>query len=252
MQKKKVALSWSGGKDSALSLWRMLNHNDYDVRYLFTTVNRNTERVSLHGIQERLLRYQAQMIGIPLVIIYVKTGSMSEYEQCLSAQLKAFKKEGINHIAYGDIYLEDLKQSRDALLRANGLQGLYPLWQQATRLLVNDFITHSFRALTCCVNDRYLDATYLGVELNRSFFSQLPTQVCPCGENGEYHSFVFDGPFFRKSLCVELGNVVYKPFMEKPQKTVLKTISLNGFWFIDILSSHVECAEVQCVVSANL
>jgi len=200
MEKKKAVLFWSGGKDSALALYRIRQAGEYEVKHLVTTVNRNYKRVSMHGVREELLDRQAALTGIGLIKMYVKESTNREYEDALLAHFMAFRRQGIAYVIYGDIFLEDLRAYRDSLLQKARLACVYPLWIEDTPRLMSEFLGSGFRTLTCCVNDAFLDQRWVGRELDQEFISQLPAAVDPCGENGEFHTFCFAGPVFEKGI----------------------------------------------------
>ncbi|HLZ17693.1 MAG TPA: diphthine--ammonia ligase, partial [Cyclobacteriaceae bacterium] len=199
-QKPKVIFSWSGGKDSAYCLYSILEKNLYDVRYLLTTINRNFGRVSMHGVREQLLERQVESIGIPLLKVYVTEGTNLEYEKQMETVLQKAKSEGIECVIFGDIFLEDLKEYRENNLAKLGMKGIFPLWKMDTTILLNDFINRHFKAVICCTNDAHLGEGWVGIELDKLFVQRLPPTVDPCGENGEYHTFCYDGPLFKTKI----------------------------------------------------
>src|SRR5687768_12882759 len=211
MGKKSAVLFWSGGKDSALALYRLRQSNEMEVKCLITTVNERFRRISMHGIREELLDRQARETGIPLLKMYVKEGTNQEYEQTLLNYFSAFRDEGIDHVIYGDIFLEDLRKYRDALLEKAGLKGVYPLWKENTGKLVRELLGSGFRTITCCTNDAFLDEKWVGKELDEKFLSQLPAGVDACGENGEYHTFCYAGPVFGRNIDFTVGEKIYRP-----------------------------------------
>lgn len=233
-EKTKAIFCWSGGKDSAYALYQVILENRYEVKYLLTTVNKTFQRISMHGVREELLQAQAGALGFPLLKVEVEEGSNAEYERQMEAVLLKAKAEGIRHVIFGDIFLEDLRAYREANLAKVGMQAVFPLWKIPTKELVRDFIDQKFRTVLCCTNDAYLDETWTGRAIDEDFLRDLPANVDPCGENGEYHTFCFDGPVFRYPVPVQAGERVYKPLelhiAEPSEKPVTK-----GFWFIDLL-----------------
>ena len=233
-EKTKAIFCWSGGKDSAYALYQVILENRYEMKYLLTTVNKTFQRVSMHGVREELLLAQADALGFPLLKVEVEEGSNAEYERQMEALLLKAKAEGIEHVIFGDIFLEDLRAYREANLAKVDMQAVFPLWKRPTKDLLRDFIHQQFRTVLCCTNDAYLDETWAGREIDEDFLRDLPATVDPCGENGEYHSFCFDGPVFRHPVPVQAGENVYKPLeltlTEPSEKPVTK-----GFWFIDLL-----------------
>ena len=235
--KPKAIFCWSGGKDSAYCLHKVLIEQQYDVRYLLTTVNDTFKRVSMHGVREDLVTAQAEAIGIPQLIVRVSEGTNGEYERQMERVLLEAKKEGINHVIFGDIFLENLRAYREQNLARVGMTGVFPLWKTDTRELVNDFISKGFKTILCCTNDAYLGESWAGREIDEIFLRELPANVDPCGENGEYHTFCYDGPLFSHKINVIHGEKVYRPLDIKTtdnSHTAGATIT-RGFWFCDLL-----------------
>ena len=231
-------MSWSGGKDSAYCLHKVLTEKLFDVKYLLTTVNDNFKRISMHGIREELLDKQAESICIPLLKVKVTKGTNNEYEKQMARVLLKAKSEGIDNVIFGDIFLEDLRKYRENKLAKLGMKGIFPLWKMNTTNLINDFISKKFKAVISCTNDGYLGKEWVGREIDQSLIKQLPVTVDPCGENGEYHTFCYDGPIFKKKIDFTIGKKVYKPLEIKtndacplPSKIITK-----GFWFCDYFS----------------
>jgi len=237
MSSHKAILCWSGGKDSAYCLHEVLLENVYEVRYLLTTVNGEFKRISMHGVREELLDKQAESIGIPLLKVNVTEGSNVEYERQMETVLLKAKAEGINHVIFGDIFLEEVRNYRENNLARVGMTAVFPLWKKDTTGLIKDFIDRKFKTIICCTNDGYLEKTWLGREIDESFLDDLPSGVDPCGENGEYHSFCYDGPIYEKEIGFIPGEMVYKSLEIKtethgdfPDKLITK-----GFWFYDLV-----------------
>ncbi|MGE0090411.1 MAG: diphthine--ammonia ligase [Bacteroidales bacterium] len=223
-------MNWSGGKDSALCLYYVLKNNLFDVRYLFTTLNNSNKRISMHGVSEFLLEQQSKAIGIELKQVYLpENSSMHEYEYIISTALKQLKSEGINHSIFGDIFLEDLRKYRENQLAKMGFNAVFPLWKRETTEIALDFIDQGFKSIIVSVDSEKLDKSFAGRIYNHSFLNDLPKNVDPCGENGEFHSFVFDGPIFSDPILFKKGEIVYK---EYPSENKYKK---NGFWYCDLL-----------------
>jgi uncharacterized protein (TIGR00290 family) len=237
MNKPKAIFCWSGGKDSAYCLQKVLEEKQYDVRYLLTTLNAKFKRVSMHGIREELLDNQAEAIGIPLLKVWVSEGTNKEYEAQMEAVLLHAKSEGINNVIFGDLFLEDLRIYRENNLAKVGMTGIFPLWKMNTSFIINDFIRLKFKTVICCTNDGYLGDEWAGREIDNSFLEQLPPNVDPCGENGEFHTFCFEGPIFKKKINFTLGEKVYKALDLKTNNdaTSSSNVSTKGFWYCDIL-----------------
>ncbi|UKJ06287.1 diphthine--ammonia ligase [Solitalea lacus] len=236
MIKTKAALFWSGGKDSAFSLYKILNdHPQIELSCLVTTINEEYKRISMHGVREDLLDQQAQSIGIPLKKMYVPaTCTNEDYETVLLGLFKQLKQEGITTIIYGDIFLDDLKIYREKLLEKADLQGCFPLWKKNTSTLVKDFIDKGFRTIICCVKSELLNKEQSGKEIDTTYINSLPETVDPCGENGEFHSFCFDGPIFTKPINFEIGETIFKPYSTKTTEGTFQ----HGFWFTDLIPVH--------------
>jgi uncharacterized protein (TIGR00290 family) len=240
--KEKIVFCWSGGKDSALALHRVQTEGRYEVVALLTTCNEHFQRVSMHGVRLELLEQQAQAIGLPLQKVFVRNrGSNEEYTAKMAAQMLAFKAQGVSRFAFGDIFLEDLKRWREANLAQLGVTGVFPLWKEDSRALLQEFIALSFGSILCCVSDAYLDESALGRKIDADFLRWLPSDVDPCGENGEFHSFAFAGPIFQKPLRVVVGEKVYRP-LELPSPGASTAVCptpgtrpAKGFWFCDLL-----------------
>lgn len=235
---KKAIMAWSGGKDSAYCLNKVLTEKLFDVKYLLTTINDDVKRISMHGIREDLLDEQAKSSGIPLLKVRVSEGTNDEYEKQMAKVLLKAKAEGIDYVIFGDIFLEDLKAYREKNLAKLGMSGVFPLWKTDTMNLLNDFVDRKFKAAISCVNDGYLGKEWAGREIDELFIKQLPAAVDPCGENGEYHTFCYDGPIFKKKINLIVGEVVYKPLeiLTGTDCTLPANTTTKGFWFCDLLS----------------
>ncbi len=223
--------NWSGGKDSALALYHTLRNSQFEVKHLLTSVNSETNRISMHGVRLSLLQKQAESIGIPLSLLSLPGEiSMDEYDQLMADKMQGFLDAGISTSIFGDIFLEDLKQYREQKLAQVGLKGDFPLWQRNTKELVNEFISLGFKTMVVSVDGSKLDQSFVGRIIDESFLNDLPENVDPCGENGEFHSFVFEGPIFKKPIQFERGEVVGKEY--KLSKETGKTVT---YWFQDLI-----------------
>jgi len=215
-----VLFCWSGGKDSAMALHALRAARDYRVTALLTTVTEVYDRISMHGVRRALLERQAESIGLPLHPVLIPP-------QCINATYEARMKEALSHhfargvrsVAFGDIFLEDLRVYREKNLAQAGMQALFPIWKRDTRELAREFVRLGFRAITVCIDPRVLDASFAWRELDASFFADLPPGVDPCGENGEFHTYVFDGPVFKVPIAFRVGEKVLR----------------DGFCFCDLL-----------------
>lgn len=217
---KRIYLSWSGGKDSALALYRLIRSSQYDIAGLLTTVTRDYDRISMHGVRVSLLERQAHSLNVPLKIIFIsKNADNDEYEKNMREACEEIKKEGVSTIAFGDIFLEDLKLYREQNLSRIGMDAVFPLWKIPSADLVDEFLRHNFGALTVVCDPQVLSEHFVGKQIDRNFFDTLPGQVDPCGENGEFHSFVFRSPDFTYTIPIKIGEKILR----------------DGFWFCDII-----------------
>jgi uncharacterized protein (TIGR00290 family) len=230
MTKPKAIMNWSGGKDSALALHAVLQAGNYEVVGLLTTVNEAHGHITMHNVRAELLYQQAAAIGLPLTKIHVpEQVSMEVYDAIMRQQLKTLIGRGVTHAIFGDIFLEDLRAYRERRLAELNLTGVFPLWQQDTAELAQNFVSQGFRAVTVCVNEKQLDRSFVGRKLDAAFFASLPANVDPCGENGEYHSFVYDGPLFAQPIPLEKGEVVRRSLGDENE------LYDTGFWYADYL-----------------
>jgi uncharacterized protein (TIGR00290 family) len=185
MSKITAYMNWSGGKDSALALYDILQSNTYEVKYLLTSVNAVHDRISMHGVRRSLLVEQARMTGIELRTIELpEKPGMEEYEAAMRVAVATLKDAECTHSIFGDIFLEDLRMYREKKLNELELQCVFPLWKQDTTLLVKRFIEQGFKSVVICINDKYLDKSFVGRMIDDSFLNDLPDGVDPCGENG--------------------------------------------------------------------
>ncbi|MEE4196658.1 MAG: diphthine--ammonia ligase [Bacteroidales bacterium] len=228
----KAFFNWSGGKDSALCLLHVLTGKNWDIRFLFTTLNGENKRISMHGVPEILLEKQAESINLPLKKLYLphKT-TMKTYNLKMKSILSQTKSEGITHAIFGDIFLEDIRQYREQQLSRAGLKAAFPLWGQKTKSVAQTFIDKGFKAIVVSADSRWLDQSFVGRIYNKQFINDLPRGVDPCGENGEFHTFVFDGPVFSKPIPVNPGKIIYQEYPHPKQN---HPGSCLGFWFCDL------------------
>lgn len=208
---KKVLFSWSGGKDSALALYEIMKSKNYQVAALVTTVTEDFDRISMHGVRRVLLEQQAASTGIPLEKVLIsRNASNEEYEANMEKVLLKYKEMGITSVVFGDIFLEDLRKYREDKLATVSMDAVFPLWKRDTTELARSLTSLGFKAITTCVDTTQLDGEFVGREIDDSFLSDLPANVDPCGENGEYHSFVYDGPIFKKPIVCSKGETVLR------------------------------------------
>src|SRR5580658_5615594 len=225
---KRILFCWSGGKDSAMALHSLLQRSDIRVVALLTTVTENYERISMHGVRRELLERQAQSIGLPLHEVRIPPQCVNPiYEARMEEALRTHLKNGVRRVAFGDIFLEDLRAYREKNLARIGMTALFPIWKRDTRELIRSFHANRFRAIAVCVDSKVLDPSFAGRELDESFFRDLPPHADPCGENGEFHTFVFDGPIFQSPIPVRTGEIVNR----------------DGFIFCDLMSQMEEATK---------
>lgn len=221
--KQKILLSWSGGKDSALALQHLQYNGNFEIMALLTTVTEDYDRISLHGVRSELLVQQAESLGYPLEIILIsKNASNEDYDSKMQKVLERYLALGVSTVAFGDIFLEDVRKYREENLSKIGMKGMFPLWGKDTIELAHTFIKSGFKAIVTCIDSDFLPKDFVGRVIDERFLSDLPSNVDPSGENGEFHSFVHDGPIFQKKISFEMGNVVLRD---------------DRFYFCDLLPS---------------
>ena len=203
-----------------MALYEIQKEGRYEVAALLTTVTESYERISMHGVRRALLEAQVESLGIPLEKVYIsKNASNVEYESKMEALLETYRSKGIRRVGFGDIFLEDLRVYREKNLARINMEGIFPIWKRNTMQLVNEFIDLGFEAVVVCIDPKVLDSAFVGRLINSDFVKNLPSHVDPCGENGEFHSFVFGGPIFKKSIPIQIGQKVLR----------------DSFWFCDLL-----------------
>ena len=196
-----VVLAWSGGKDSCLALDALRRGGEYEVLALLANVVEDEERLQMHRVPRELIARQAEALGVPLHEVRVpRNPSNEQYESRLSGALRGYYRQGVRRVAFGDLFLEDIRRYREASLAKLGMRGLYPIWGRETGALARSFVDAGFRALVVCVDLRALDRSFAGRVIDHEFLRELPAGVDPSGENGEFHTFVFDGPIFARPV----------------------------------------------------
>lgn len=219
MPRLRVALSWSSGKDSAWALHRLRQDPGIEVVALVTTINEEFNRVAMHAVRRELLHAQAEAAGLPLMEVQIPYPcSNADYESRMRALIERLQGERIAHMAFGDLYLEDVRAYREKQLHGSGIAPLFPLWKEPTAALARRMIADGLRAVLTCVDPKQLAPEFCGREFNAALLDALPASVDPCGENGEFHSFAYAGPMFRAPLAVETG----------------ETVERDGFVFTDL------------------
>jgi uncharacterized protein (TIGR00290 family) len=209
-----VVMSWSGGKDSAMALHVLLQAREYNVIGLMTTVSEEYQRISHHGVRETLLDEQAEAIGIPLEKVYLPSGDSGGctndvYEAIMSRVMASYKARGVQTVAFGDLFLADLRAWREANLAKAGMRGVFPIWKRDTSKLAREMIRLGYKAYLSCVESN-VGSGFVGRLYDEEFLSALPSGIDPCGENGEFHSFVWDGPIFSRPVDLRVGEVVVR------------------------------------------
>jgi uncharacterized protein (TIGR00290 family) len=216
---KPVLFCWSGGKDSAMALNLLRQQKELRVAALLTTVTEGYERISMHGVRRELLLRQAHAIGLPLQEVRIPPQCVNPiYEARMRDAMLAQKAAGVRCVAFGDIFLQDLREYRERNLALVEMSAIFPIWKRDTRELAQEFCALGFRAIAVCIDSNKLSCEFAGRGVDESFFRDLPEGVDPCGENGEFHTFVYDGPIFSNAIAVERGEVVER----------------DGFYFCDL------------------
>jgi uncharacterized protein (TIGR00290 family) len=237
---EKVAISWSGGKDCCLALHKIIKSQQFSIDTLHTTFNQETRRVGLHGIHEKLIEAQAQSIGLFLEKIFIPSSQdNAAYEGAMREYYQSLVERGIKKIVFGDIFLEELKAYRENILASFGLEGIFPLWKSNSRLLAEEFIKSGFKALICAADSKYFDKNNVGSDYNLNFINSLHPEVDPCGENGEFHTFVYNGPNFSQPIMVHRLQVESKEYTYKltlPNGQVESRESTFWFQELDLLN----------------
>jgi uncharacterized protein (TIGR00290 family) len=223
VSREKALLAWSSGKDSAFSLHVLRQQGDVEVVGLLTTINEAYDRVAMHAVRRELLEAQARAAGLPLVSVGIPDRCVNEeYEAAMARAMAEARAQGVTAVAFGDLFLADIRRYREERLRTTGIRPLFPLWGRPTRALAEEMLAAGLRARLTCVDPRALPGSFAGREFDRAFLDDLPAGVDPCGENGEFHTFAWDGPMFAHPVPVRAGEVV----------------SRDGFVFADLLSAE--------------
>jgi uncharacterized protein (TIGR00290 family) len=221
--REKVIVSWSGGKDSALALYEVLETGNYEVLELLTTVTKDYDRLSIHGVRRVLLEQQTLSLGFELEKVIISKGASDEdYEREMLKVLTRHRINGVFSVVFGDIFLEDVKKYRERTLSKIGMKGVFPLWKRETSQLARTFIDLGFKAVITMVDSNFLGKDFAGRTFDAQFLSDLPSNVDPCGENGEFHTFVYDGPIFRERVFFTKGEIVLRE---------------NRFYYCDLIPS---------------
>ena len=239
---KKTYFNWSSGKDSALALYKILQDPTYNLDLLVTTINKDFNRVSMHGLRNELLLKQAKSIGINLKTIeFPADVTMDLYAEIMKEAMDSLVENKYSHTIFGDIFLEDLKAYRDTKLAEVHITGVYPLWKKDTKEVLQEFLDLGFKAITVCVNAKLLGEEFVGRVIDEQFIKDLPDNVDVCGENGEFHTFVFDGPIFKTPIDFTIGEKVLRSYTlhdneddncHQPKKE--NSNHDTSFWYCDL------------------
>lgn len=225
-----IALNWSSGKDASFACYLLKKDPKYNISSLLTTVSSQYQRVSMHGTRIEILEKQAELMRIPLEKISIpENANMESYDKTMQNALQKFIEKDIKTFAFGDIFLEDLRTYREAQLSKVNAEAIFPLWKKDTRSLVAAMEDAGIVAKIICVNDKYLSKEFLGRTINRALLNDLPANVDPCGENGEYHTLVMDAPFFIEKMKIEEGGIVYKKYPSEDGNWD------SGFYYLDCI-----------------
>jgi uncharacterized protein (TIGR00290 family) len=240
MTQNRTYFNWSGGKDSALALYHAQQTTEYKPDLLLTSVNESFKRISMHGVREELLEMQAAQIGLPLRTIRLSEGlTMPAYNEIMAATVSNLQAQGYNQTVFGDIFLEDLRTYREEQLKPFGIKAHFPLWKRDTKELLTEFLDLGFKTILVCIKSELLDKSFAGRIIDRDFIKDLPKNVDPCGEKGEFHTFVFDGPVFKEKIEFEIGEKVYREYAapkdDKDACFSAKPDPQMGFWFCDLV-----------------
>ncbi|WP_421943707.1 diphthine--ammonia ligase [Pedobacter sp.] len=236
--KKQCIFNWSGGKDSTLALHYALLDKSIEIKYLVTTVTEKYNRVSMHGVRESLLIKQAESIGIPLYQIRLpEMPDMKTYDDVMKIHMNRFKSEGITHSIFGDIFLEDLRKYREEKLVEVGMKALFPLWNRNTTEIIDDFLQLEYKTIIVCCQQNL--KAFCGQVITKELIDSLPAEIDSCGENGEFHTFAFDGPVFKNKISFSLGELVFRTYNQPANINQDDNLSTSksdtlGFWYIDL------------------
>ena len=237
--KEKIVVAWSGGKDSAMALWRLQGDERYQVTGLLTTLTEGYDRIQMHGVRRVLLEAQAESLGLRLIEVWVPMHAGNDaYEAAMKRALGDLREQGVSAVVFGDLFLEDIRAYREKMMAGSGLAPMFPLWREDTRLLSGAFLSAGFRATVICIDPSALPPGFVGLPYDRAFIDDLPEGADPCGENGEFHTFVHDGPNFRYPLRTMLGVKVER----------------SGFHFADLLpiaTGHAPSGDSVAPAPAN-
>ncbi|MGL1889792.1 MAG: ATP-binding protein [Reichenbachiella sp.] len=225
--KKRISISWSGGKDSAMMLQHIMQDDQFEIVELHTAISSSNDRVSMHGISKELIQAQADSIGYPITFLSIPPSSTNnEYEKALNKYYSSLYNREVYHIGFGDIFLEDLKAYRDQILEANKLKGVYPLWKQNTKQLIDGFLSSDFKTIICAANTALFQHSICGRMIDDELVNSFERSVDPCGENGEFHTFVYQGPIFKSPIKFKIHDSIR---VEYPPLNVIDSPAIFEF-----------------------
>jgi uncharacterized protein (TIGR00290 family) len=217
--KKKAVMAWSSGKDSAVALWRLQRDTGVEVVGLLTTLTAGYDRISMHGVRQALLEAQAEALGLKVYPVWIPPNANNEvYEERMSQAVETLLGDGVTAVGFGDLFLEDVRAYRERMLAGTGLRPVFPIWGEDTREFSRWLVENGFQATLTCIDPRVLPPDFAGRAYDEALLDELPEGVDPCGENGEFHTFVHDAPNFRHEIAVTVG----------------ETVEREGFWFADL------------------
>jgi uncharacterized protein (TIGR00290 family) len=227
---RKAWLAWSSGKDSAWALHMVRQTREVDITALLTTINQDYSRVAMHAVRESLVEMQAAAVGLPLVKVLIPAHCKNQdYERALASAMERARAEGVFHVVFGDLFLDDIRAYRENNLSACGMKALFPLWRKDTRVLANEMLKDGLSAYITCVDPAQLDRAFAGRRFDSKLLAELPLEVDPCGENGEFHTFACAGPVFQRPLPINVGEIIER----------------EGFVFADLLHGTEVTAELH-------
>ena len=230
--RKKAVFNWSGGKDSALALYKILQDNDYEIISLLTTINGDTQRSSMHGIPVSVLESQAKSIGLPIYIVdLMPRGDINDYETEMRKVIYHFKSLGATHFVFGDIFFKDIRAYREKQLTPYGITVVEPLWNKSSQEIMEEFLYSGLKTIIVTTDAEKLGAEYIAREIDKNLVMSFPEKIDICGENGEYHTLCYDGGMFRYRVEFSLGKVTRQSYRIKNENGIEKEYS---YWFVPV------------------
>lgn len=230
--RKKAVFNWSGGKDSALALYKVLQSREYEVVSLLTTVNRDTSRSSMHGIPLSLLQKQAKSIGLSLYIVdLTPKGNMEDYEEAMAKAINHFKQQSVSHFIFGDIYLHDVRTYREKQLKPYDISVVEPLWGKTSEEIMQEFLASELKTVIVTTTADVMGKEFIGRNIDQMLIDSLPPEVDVCGENGEYHTFCYAGGMYRVTIDFELGEPLQQTYSVKHEDGSIKEYT---YWFANL------------------